>query len=617
VLGIAIAAVGARTAAAGTPFHTWAVQQDAAGLSDVAFLDGSTGLAVGDSGTILRTANAGTTWFNQSSGTSERLAAVSFVSATTAYAVGADGTIVHSTDGGATWAVEPWDGASGGYPQVHSQDVCLNGVDFADASHGLAVGCLGGVLRYLPPRAGGADGWVFGVTPPGNALTDVDMVNTSVAYAVGIRGTIVKTADGGQHWTTVPWPARRGQILPNLWAVSMVDASTGWAVGDNGTIVRIANGGATLTLEPSGTTQALYGVHVLPGGLGTAVGAGGTIVRTPQAGSIPWYDVTPSGLGVTSDLHGFEFVPGTPIPGFAVGDSGVIMRSADAGVAWSVQIRPALTGSPLRSVAFVDALNGVAVGTHALIATSDGGATWSGGPASQVFTGVTPALGHWWETAEVENVSNPPPGAILEDGLQLQQTPARLAPLAFGGSTGLAVGDGGQLLRSFGGLSWDDVTASIPVDKLGANFSSVTIDNGVAYVLGPGGTVLRSDDFAQAQTSFASRDVPTTKSLVSGSFLSTNPDYGYVAATDALFRTVDGGSSWTQPIAVPVAASVVRFVYPSLLWIAGLGGIAETDTTSFNWTLETPTLPINDVVVNPDGTGVAVGYGGLVLKRVP
>lgn len=103
-------------------------------------MDDLHGWAVGDSGVVLRTVNAGEywkfhethtgydlhavsfiskrkgwaagggfTWEPQSSGVTENLYSILVLSDREVYAVGAVGTIVHSTDGGATWKLQHTD----------------------------------------------------------------------------------------------------------------------------------------------------------------------------------------------------------------------------------------------------------------------------------------------------------------------------------------------------------------------------------------------------------------------------------------------------------------------------------------------------------------------------
>src|ERR1700687_136600 len=134
-------------------------------------------VAVGDSGTIVRSDDGGKTWTTQCSGTTDDLQGVSFVNAQTGWAVGSHRvfgtdrytqTILHTIDGGDTWTRQE---TGSSWP--------LYGVSFVDAM----------------------TGWVVG------------------AYR------IFHTTDGGATWT------QQSAIAGYLYAVTFLDAMTGWAVG--------------------------------------------------------------------------------------------------------------------------------------------------------------------------------------------------------------------------------------------------------------------------------------------------------------------------------------------------------------------------------------------------
>jgi len=72
-------------------------------LQGVSFTDANNGMAVGWSGTILRTTNGGTNWTFQFRGTSIYLYDVSFIDANTGTASGRNGTILRTTNGGVTF----------------------------------------------------------------------------------------------------------------------------------------------------------------------------------------------------------------------------------------------------------------------------------------------------------------------------------------------------------------------------------------------------------------------------------------------------------------------------------------------------------------------------------
>jgi hypothetical protein len=103
-----------RLGSAGTILHTadsgstWIPQTSGTpyGLESVCFTDADTGWAVGSGGTILHTIDGGSHWNAQGSGTLNHLEGVYFTDTNTGWAVGYYGTILHTTNGGSTWAEE-------------------------------------------------------------------------------------------------------------------------------------------------------------------------------------------------------------------------------------------------------------------------------------------------------------------------------------------------------------------------------------------------------------------------------------------------------------------------------------------------------------------------------
>jgi hypothetical protein len=76
-------------------------------LNDIYFTDVNKGYVVGNSGTLLRTLNSGTTWQQASIGTSVNLNAIYFLSSDTGYVVGDLGTVLLTVNGGNLWSIVP------------------------------------------------------------------------------------------------------------------------------------------------------------------------------------------------------------------------------------------------------------------------------------------------------------------------------------------------------------------------------------------------------------------------------------------------------------------------------------------------------------------------------
>jgi photosystem II stability/assembly factor-like uncharacterized protein len=72
-------------------------------LNGAILLDSGTGFVVGDTGTILKSTDAGMTWSPLTSGTTNALHDVYFFDPTQGVAVGEQGLILRTTDGGVGW----------------------------------------------------------------------------------------------------------------------------------------------------------------------------------------------------------------------------------------------------------------------------------------------------------------------------------------------------------------------------------------------------------------------------------------------------------------------------------------------------------------------------------
>src|SRR5437762_10060329 len=72
-------------------------------LNGAVLLDSGTAFVVGDTGTILKSSDAGATWTPLTSGTSSTLHGIYFLDPNDGVAVGDNGTILRTTDGGAAW----------------------------------------------------------------------------------------------------------------------------------------------------------------------------------------------------------------------------------------------------------------------------------------------------------------------------------------------------------------------------------------------------------------------------------------------------------------------------------------------------------------------------------
>jgi photosystem II stability/assembly factor-like uncharacterized protein len=266
---------------------------------------GPIGYAVGRSGTVLKTIDAGYTWSPQASGTLEHIRDVDFpVDALTGFAVGERLTVLKTVDGGANWV-----------PLVNPNSIDLAGVDFpVDALTGFAVGENGLIIK----TTNGGNDWSVLSSTTVQPLESIHFpVDTTTGYAAGQNGKIVKTDNGGLSWTQL----NSGTTVDLVSIVFPSDTLTGYAVGDLGTILKTTDGGSAWIPQDSGVTRSLRGLDFSAAGtIGFVVGQSGSILRTDADGTAWTSETSPT----SRTLRSFQ-ITADETRGYAVGDLGTIL----------------------------------------------------------------------------------------------------------------------------------------------------------------------------------------------------------------------------------------------------------------------------------------------------
>ena len=622
-------------------------------LHGVATLDLATAIAVGDGGTIMRTNDGGATWTFQQSGTFNALLAVSFVDANTGWAVGQGPTILSTRDGGNTWISQFGDGP----------DIQLNSVFFLDVNTGWAVG---GAFPPNPRQVGiimrttdGGNSWGYQETLDPPELDGVFFVDANTGWAVGRGRTILSTRDGGATWTNqhsgVGLSAEMGPVYWNR-SVFFVDANTGWAVGAE-MIVGTTDGGATwvpqyfglASLHAVAFTDALTGFAV-----GYSAGSGdGVIVATSNGGATWASQSSPT----SATLLGVSFAD--PDTGIAVGTSGAVVQTIDAGNTWEPLSSTTLS-SDLYAVTFVNAGTGWAVGGHgSIFSTTDGGDSWTRQALGATCNSLQSVFFVDTNTGWVAGDH----GAILKTGdgfaswtYQSSGTSESLRGISFmDANTGWAVGGGSILHTTDGGATWTqqslptiqvcdcrapslsgvsfgDANIGIAVGTCGhgnppppqghcddQGFMINTTNGGDTWSFGPTNFVdgiIRAVSFANAQTAMAVYDWT----------YSQLPSYGCYGS---YLKTTDGGTHWTVgnvisrfPTCVArVVLQGVSYVNPDTATIVGYeqppfsrGLLFHTIDGGATWTQQLSTTQyLSGVSFIDADTGWAVGLGGTIL----
>lgn len=299
-------------------------------LNAVAFIDATTGCAVGDRGTIIRTQDGGASWQRQETSSSATLVCIAFSDDQHGIIGGPPGAVLSTSDGGQSWTRSV-------LPSWARNDSVVD-IEFSDAHHGFAT--LGQTEYRMP-------------------------------------GSLMITDDGGLHWREVKLPE-----YVSVTALALDEAGDPWVATYDEDHERRAY--VMHSRDPGQTWTVQRPVVALLDDLwarGSQVCGVGEVILT-SADASHWA-LRSSNHTAFDELQMLD-----PTTGWAANRVGgaedinlpenswsVIMKTAD-GLRWNEQ---ALLKQPVSTMAFVDAQHGwIATGTRgALLETHDGGATWT------------------------------------------------------------------------------------------------------------------------------------------------------------------------------------------------------------------------------------------------
>lgn len=310
------------------PFVREPYRADAA-LNAVEFVGSDHGWVVGDHGLILHTSDGGQTWAEQSSGVQERLVDVCFLTNDIGWIVGhhtrpftqtGAGFVLATQDGGRHWHRL----AAKRLPRVRQ-------IEFFSLDEGVLVG------------------------------------DSSFDFPTGI----LVTSDGGETWQPVPGEQRRGWL-----AADFSEPDVGAVAGQRGNLTLVGGGALLAAQFEAQDERAIRDLQIDSQFRGWLVGDGAMLLRT-DSGGVSWQPPArplPRSLQTHADFQAVEFrehkvwVAGRP--------GSVIWHSPDNGASW----QPQYTGhpAPVNDLCFVNDSIGFAVGEWGtILRTADGGAHWS------------------------------------------------------------------------------------------------------------------------------------------------------------------------------------------------------------------------------------------------
>jgi len=238
--------------------NTWSlITLTGSDLHQIVFKDASTGIVVGDNGTVFTTTNGGTNWVSKNSSTSLQLRGAGFAGGSTFFAVGDDGAAVKSTDNGNTWTTLN----SGTTERL----LCVTAFD-----QNVWVGARNGLMLF---SNNGGTSFTSMSNPATDDIKDIQFINGSIGFAGGSNSFFMYTSNGGANWTS-----RSTGIQVGLNGLHFVNQNEGWVVGGAGTLYSTTNAGLNWIVLQSQTGQDLNSIHSFDGTNAWAVGNLGVIV---------------------------------------------------------------------------------------------------------------------------------------------------------------------------------------------------------------------------------------------------------------------------------------------------------------------------------------------------
>lgn len=273
--------------------------------------------------------------------------------------------------------------AEGAWRPQHSGTMAwLHGVYFLDAQRGWAVGGKGALLQTTD----GGQTWRMQSRPTDDALKDVYFTDAQNGWLVCERSVyqpatkedprtyLMSTTDGGASWKRVKVSGLEvdARLVRALFAAD----GRGWAFGEAGALYTTRDHGLTWARQRLPTRHLLLGGAFLNSERGWLVGANATILQTADGGET-WHEC------VVMDDERVRFTAVTFVDarrGWAVGAQGRIFSTLDGGRTWRVQTSN--VEADLLDVKFTSAREGWACGTEGtLLHTTDGGAHWTPEPS--------------------------------------------------------------------------------------------------------------------------------------------------------------------------------------------------------------------------------------------
>lgn len=375
----------------------------------------------------------------------------------------------------------------------------------------------------------------------GNALRSMVM-NGLNGWAVGEKGTVMRTTNGGLDWEMVNLGTSETLMSVYMNTVS----GDGWIAGANGAIFYTPDGGNTWVKQNGKTDKLLYAVSAYLGDCPWI--CGDDILLKSYDHGTTWEKVSCS---IHSTFFDIQHKDCEEI--WICGRNGLLFSTSDAGATF--QTHTTSTTYNLRSLDIVPNGNYRACGNQALIICSkDGGNTWfheNQAPFIDLYNIDTRGIG----------------------------------------GPAYAVGSKGNIFCSEnGGETWTQEQSPTINELYDVCFQALYHD---VYAAGRFGCILKKEDAEGA--AFQVMNERPLHYMISADFTDENTGWvvgGEIIDQDGntegvILHTTDGGISWQKQLGIPDVFSSVDFINAQEGWAGGADGmLRHTVNGGITWAVQ-------------------------------
>ena len=463
------------------------------------------------------------------------------------YACGNSGTFMKTSNAGVNWTI--YTNAGGWLPSYYGEGRNLMNGWFFNLNTGLVCGYTGWIARTT--NAGAS--WDSIGIPTTNSMYGLHFANNTVGYASGAGGRLLKTNNAGLTWDSIPVGISTANYNVFALDTNTIFFCTTMSNPLTSKVVKTTNKGANWTFYTLDTAFTAYDINFINANTGMVCGSAGVIRFTTNGGET-WTRANTPSMSVMYGLHSTL----TPTPTFyVVGDSYGIYKTDNFGATWTLLAfnDPNMVWTSTHYSLDVSGNRIVAIGAYGSIQKStNAGANFTTltqwlSPATkydiwaQSANGLVIAVGGRGSTATFDQVLRSTNGGTNWSIAALNSTATYNSLAMVNSTTGFMCGSSGNLRKTTNaGLNWDSVPGPFGTNSL-KRIEFVNVNTGYVFqttaALNGG---WKTTDGGLTWDSL--RNMGSETRVPVSSFIDANT--GYVGNNVAkLMKTTDGGNNWT------------------------------------------------------------------------